>query len=65
MIYLFTPFMPSAVVWSGLNKVTRTTLIRVWAPHSMARVADRETLSGVFIVAVSAREVVASPPVMT
>ena len=65
MISIFTSFIASAVWWSGPNKVDRTTLSRVWASHTMASVAGRETPSGAVRVAASAREGAALLPTTT
>ena len=50
--------------WSGPNKATKTTLIRVFPPCAIVRVADREALSISVNVATSAREGVVPPPAM-
>ena len=55
MISVLNYFIASSVVWSDLNRVTSTTLSRMWAPRTMAIVAGRETMSGSVSMAVSAR----------
>ena len=65
MISLFTSLVASGEGWSDPNKVTRTTLSRVWDPRDMTRVAIRETPSGAISVATLKRGGAALLPTMT
>ena len=62
---MFTSFINSVMGWSGPNKVTRTTLIHVWVPHTMDKVDSRETPPGSVSMFASAREGAAPLPAMT
>ena len=63
--FVLIPLMASAVEWSCPNKVTSTTLGRVWDPHAIFMLAGNETLSGAISMAASANEGVAPLPAMT
>ena len=65
MISAFISLIYSKVSWSVQNRVVRTTLIRVWDPCDMARVAGRETPDVVINVAASSKEGSEAPTAIT
>ena len=64
MISTYISLISSVVGWIGLNRVDRTTLIRVWAPRATDSVEGRETPAGAISMAASSREGMAPAPVM-